>query len=123
MYFSYDDRKAVYYIARGMVCADGKIREIELHALTTEMLRIGSSLEELLEFENNLKYIKGSDCTSRISKFSDEKKKHFCALLGAIIIVDGDIDEKEMQLWSLTSYLCDLPTMSVADALEYMASL
>ena len=37
-----------------------------------------------------------------------------------LIIVDGEIDENEMKLWSLTSHFCGLPTMSVGDAIEYM---
>ena len=58
-----------------------------------------------------------------ISDFDDEKKKFFCAFLGALIIVDGEIDENEMKLWSLTSHFCGLPTMSVGDAIEYMTKL
>ena len=123
MFFSFDDRKAVYCIARAMVFADGNVAENEMKVLTTEMIRIGSTPDELIGFEKSLNSYQPSDAVSRISSFNTEKKEYFCAFLGALIIVDGNVDDNEMKLWALTSHICGLPTMSVGDALEYMANL
>lgn len=39
-----------------------------------------------------------------------------------ILAADRDIDDKEMALWRLLSQMCGLPTMSVKDAVFYMAA-
>ena len=43
------------------------------------------------------------------------------AYLGTIMAVDGDINDREMALWKLLSQICGLPTMTVADAVSYLA--
>ena len=123
MFFSFDERKAVYCIARAMVFADGNLAENEMKVLTGEMLRIGSTPDELIGFENTLKSYQPAEAVARISNLSTEKKEYFCAFLGALIIVDGKVDDNEMKLWAMTSHICGLPTMSVGDAVEYMAKL
>ena len=123
MYFPYQDRKAIYCIARAMVYADGKVEENELKVFTLEMTRIGCALEEILEFEKGIGSYDAAEAVARISQFSADKKKYVCAVLGALLIVDGDAADDELKLWSLTSMICGLPTMTVGEALEYMASL
>ena len=123
MTFTLEERKAIYRIARAMVLADGNVDNNEMGALANEMFRIGSDSAELIAFEEGLEAFAPSMAINVISNFDDEKKKFFCAFLGALIIVDGEIDENEMKLWSLTSHFCGLPTMSVGDAIEYMTKL
>lgn len=123
MTFTLEERKAIYRIARAMVLADGNVDNNEMGALANEMFRIGSNPDELIAFEEGIGEFKPSMAVNVISDFDDEKKKFFCAFLGALIIVDGEIDENEMKLWSLTSHFCGLPTMSVGDAIEYMTKL
>lgn len=123
MTFTLEERKAIYRIARAMVLADGNVDKNEMGALANEMFRIGSNPDELIAFEEGIGEFKPSMAVNVISDLDDEKKKFFCAFLGALIIVDGEIDENEMKLWSLTSHFCGLPTMSVGDAIEYMTKL
>ena len=123
MNFSFEDRKAVYCIARAMVFADGNVDDNEMQALAGEMFRIGSNPDEILGFEDSLSDYEPSDAIDRISRFDAEKKKYFCAFLGALIVVDGDVDDNEVKLWALTSRFCGLPTMTIKEAFEYMANL
>ena len=123
MNFTFEDRKAVYCIARAMVFADGNVDDNEMKALAGEMFRIGSTTDELMGFEDTLGDYEASDAIDRISRFDAAKKKYFCAFLGALIAVDGDVDENEVKLWALTSRFCGLPTMSIKEAFEYMANL
>ncbi len=121
MNFSFDDRKAIYCIARAMVLADDEVVVNEMKALATGMSMIGSTPEELMDFENSNESFEPSDAVTHIAGFNSEKKEFVCAFLGTLIVVDGDVDANELRLWGLTTYFCDLPTMSISDAMEYMA--
>ena len=58
-----------------------------------------------------------------ISKMTEEEKRYVAAFLGAIIAIDGDINQEELKIWRIVSTFCELPTMSIADAISYMAKL
>lgn len=58
-----------------------------------------------------------------IAGMDDERKKYVASYLGTIMAADGDIDDRELVLWQLVSTLCDLPTMSVGDAISNMKNL
>ena len=59
---------------------------------------------------------------AEIATMSDAQKRYVCAYLGMLMAIDGDIDDKEKALWKLVSTICDLPTMSIADAIDYMTN-
>ena len=50
----------------------------------------------------------------------EEKKRYVAALLGTILIIDGDVDDDELKLWRFTSEICSLPTMSIGEAVLYL---
>lgn len=106
-----------------MVLADGKIDEEEKRALVIESLRIGVSPENAAKIENTATSLEPSEACNIISKMTAEEKKYVAALLGSLMIVDGNIDDTEMRLWQLVSTICNLPTMNAVQALKYMADL
>lgn len=63
-----------------------------------------------------------SKALASIATMNDAQKRYVCAYLETLMAIDGDIDEKEKSLWKLVSTLCKLPTMSIADAIKYMAN-
>lgn len=123
MYFSYEEKRAVYCIAKAMVLADNNINKNEMQVLVGEMVRMGCSQEELIKIEQNNSSIKPTTALARISEMSSEKKRYICAFLGALMVVDGEVDDSEKKLWGLVSTFCEFPEMTVGEAVQYMANL
>lgn len=123
MTFNVNEFAAILHLAKAMASADDRLEEKELAVIVNESKRFGvepSMFDKLIELSNELEF---STAISLISKMDAEQKKYIAAYLGALMCIDGDINDTEMALWRLVSTLCDLPTMTAKEALEIMASL
>ena len=123
MTFNVNEFAAILHLAKAMASADDRVEEKELAVIVNESKRFGvepSMFDKLLELSNELEF---STAISLISKMDAEQKKYVAAYLGALMCIDGDINDTEMALWRLVSTLCGLPTMTAKEALEIMASL
>lgn len=123
MEFTKLEMSAIVKLAKVMVMADGRVDEKEMKLMTNELLRFGvpiNDVSSLLDLGDNMEY---SDAIKIISAMSDYEKKYVTAYLGVMIAIDGDIDESETKMWSLISVLCELPTMSINDAVTFMKNL
>ena len=121
--FERNELIAIVKLANAMIAADGKVEDNEMSSWVMEMERLGVDRDDfpgLFTESENLSFI---DALTTVSGFDEERKKYVGAFLGALMIVDGNIDDDEVKLWQLTSTYCNLPTMTVAEALEYMADL
>ncbi|MBR2260851.1 MAG: hypothetical protein IJ916_04030 [Paludibacteraceae bacterium] len=56
---------------------------------------------------------------NEIKAMSLDQKKYVTGYLAAVMASDGDIADVEVEVWSLMSVLCNLPTMTVGEALEF----
>lgn len=54
---------------------------------------------------------------------TNEEKKYVTAYLGTIICADGKIEDSEIKTWALVTTICDLPKMSLREAIELMGKL
>ena len=54
-----------------------------------------------------------------LKAMSYEAKKYACGYLGAVMLVDGDVDENEMESWRVFSEACHFPTMTLGEALNF----
>ena len=123
MIFSTKEFSAILHLSKAMVLADGKVEQIELAAIANEFKRFGvgtASTDTLLKKADNIEL---SEAIAIVSRMNLENKRYVAAFLGTIMAVDMDINDSEMALWKLISTLCDLPTMSIKDAISIMASL
>ena len=123
MIFSTKEFSAILHLSKAMILADGKVEQIELAAIANEFKRFGvgtASTDTLLKKADNIEL---SEAIAIVSRMNLENKRYVAAFLGAIMAVDMDINDSEMALWKLISTLCDLPTMSIKDAISIMASL
>lgn len=121
MKFNRIEMTAIMNMVHAMIVADGVVKDEETSLISAEMVRFGIPFEDFKEI-----FIQGRDMDPAIaveivSKMTYEQKKYVAAYLGTIMAIDNDIDDKEMALWRLLSTLCALPTMTVADAVRYMA--
>lgn len=121
MRFSKLEMTAIMNMVHTMIIADGRIDEEETSVISAEMIKFNIPLEDFKEI-----FIKGRDmdpvvAVEIVSKMTYGQREYVAAYLGTVMAIDGDIDEKEMALWRLLSKMCGLPTMSVGDAIKYMA--
>ena len=121
MKFNKVEMTAIMSMVHAMMVADGKLEDEETSMVTSEMLKFGIPLEDFKEI-----FLRGRDMDPDISidivsKMNYEQKKYVAAYLGTLMAIDNDIDDKEMALWRLLSQLCGLPSMSVIDAVRYIA--
>ena len=105
-----------------MCAADGEAHPNEMKMISNEALRFGVSANDFKVLLNKASDMKGDMALANIALMNDAQKRYVCAYLGTLMAIDGDIDDREKALWSLVSTLCELPTMSIADAIKYMAN-
>ena len=123
MDFNRDELMAIAKIANAMIAADGKVEENEMSSWTLEMERFGIAEAEFRTLYEQSEELDFVNALSVISSFDEERKRYVGAFIGTLMAIDGDIDDAELKLWQLVSTFCDLPTMSLGEALAYMAEL
>ena len=107
-------------MAKTMILADGSVDLSELKVLRKELMRLGvpdSNVQSVLEGADALT---PTAALFSIAAMDEEKKRYVAALLGTILIIDGDVDDDELKLWRFTSEICSLPTMSIGEAVLYL---
>ena len=122
LHFYKDELTAIFRIALSMVLADGKVTELEMGGLSSELNRFGIRGNQIDKLLADAKAMPASNAISIISMLTSEEKRYVTAFLGALMAIDG-VDPAEMQLWVLTSDLCGLPTMSINEAQTIMSEL
>lgn len=114
---------AIVKLAVVMASADGNVHDNEKLMMMAESMRFNMSGEKFKEVLELTKELTPSDAISFVSKMDNVHKRYVAAYLGTMMAIDGDIDDKEIQFWTLVSTLADLPTMNVAEAQQYMSDL
>ena len=122
LHFYKDELTAIFRIALSMVLADGKVTELEMGGLRSELNRFGIRGNQIDKLLADAKAMPASNAISIISMLTSEEMRYVTAFLGALMAIDG-VDPAEMQLWVLTSDLCGLPTMSINEAQTIMSEL
>lgn len=114
---------AIVKLAISMAAADGVFDENEKKAIALELARFGVSESDMPLLFATAQAMEPAEMIVTVSNMGAEQKRYVASFLGTLMMIDGDIADAEMKLWQLTSALCGLPTMSVADALNYMANM
>ena len=121
--FSAIQLAAINKIGGAMATADGIADNRESAFMAIESNRFGVSSDDLKAILLVASEMPTSDALDIINKMNSEQKKYVTAYLGTLINIDNDIDSKELALWRLLSTLLDLPTMSIAEAEQYIREL
>lgn len=121
LHFSRHEMAAIIQLAGAMAGADGNAHPNETKMMMREAIRFGISGEDFASLLQQASKTEGTAAMAEIATMSDSQKHYVCAYLGTLMAIDGDIDDKEKALWQLVSTICKLPTMTIADAIEYMA--
>ena len=121
--FKSEELFAIYKVASMMANADGVVYPDEEKCISDEMAHLGvATPEESKSVEDNGLAMKPLAAMNIISDFNNEQKRYINAFLGSIISIDGDIADAELALWRLVGELCDLPKMSVRQAINLFAN-
>lgn len=121
MTFTSIEMSAIAKLALAMAAADGKVEKCELTYIALELARFGVKDSDPI--------LKGADdmdptiALTIVSKMTPAEKKYVAAYLGTLMAVNGDIDDKELSLWRLTSTLCGLPSMTIKEAINYIQNM
>ena len=122
LHFYKDELTAIFRIALSMVMADGKVTDLEMSGIKSELSRFGIRCNQIEKLLADAKAMPASDAITILSMLTNEEKRYVTAFLGSLMAIDG-VDPAEMKLWILTSELCGLPTMSVNEAQTIMSEL
>lgn len=102
-----------------MVKADGVENNEELQVLFNELKKFNVPLNQAKSLLDRTNEMSAPEMFSILSDMDQNTQKYVCGYLAAIMMSDGEIDDSEVKLWQLFSGLCDFPTMSIQEALEY----
>lgn len=120
--FNRREMMAILKMAGAMAGADGRAHPNEIKMMINECLRFGIDAEESKMLLSQSTDMEGTEALAIIAVMTDAQKRYVCAYLGTLMAIDGNINDNEKSMWQLVSTLCKLPTMSITDALEYMAN-
>lgn len=118
MKFNGEQMMAIMSVAHVMVLADGQVENEELDVVITHLKRFGVPIEDWKLLIQAGDTMEPTHALAVIAAMDSEQKEYVTSLLGAIIIADEDIDDKEVSLWRLITKICKLPTMSISEAVE-----
>ena len=118
MYFTSDEKKAIARVAVGMELADGTESPKEFFMIAPVFQKLGIVNEEL-EAASKMSLV---EAMKIISNMTANEKRFVSAFLGAIIIADADISDKEVALWRLISSICEFPQMSIVESPKILNS-
>ena len=118
-FFSKDEIVAVYKAAYFMVRVDGKIMKEETDTVNDALMKLGvSNMQELEDIKSLAEAMTEEECYGQLAFLKNEQKKFVSAMLGAICSSDGDIDDKELELWRKICSNSDLPKMNNRQAIS-----
>ena len=123
MIFTNQELGAILKMATVMAGADGNVAEEEKVLMAIELMRFGVSSEKTKIIGNEATHLTPAEACIIISKMTNEEKKYVTAYLGTMICADGKIEESELKTWALITNICDLPKMSLQEALNIMSKL
>ena len=121
MQFSAKEMAAILKAAKMMAMADGMMTSDEKNVIKRDLASFGIKIDTLesIAIEHKADNMEGSEIISTLSNMTIEQKKYACGYLAAVMVADGEIDEKEQKLWSLLSLLANFPTMTIGEAVTY----
>ena len=99
--------------------ADGNVADEEKEVLVKELMSFKVSAEDAKLYLKVAIDMSAEYTVEILKAMSDEAKKYACGYLGAVMLADGHVDDKEVEAWRLFSTACQFPSMTLGEALEF----
>lgn len=121
MQFSGREMAALLKAAKLMAMADGAMTDDEKDVIKADLSSFGITIDSLqsIALEQQANAMEGTEVIKILSKLTNEQKKYACGYLAAVMGADGEIHEKEKELWTLLSLFAGFPIMSFSDAISF----
>lgn len=124
MTFTREQMTAIFKTAKLMAAADGTISKSEVDVIFLILNQYGiikDTVESVLieTLANDMEPAKSIEILSRMT---NDQKKYVCGYLAAIMLSDGDINDKEVALWTLVSTMAKFPEMTMREAVDFIAN-
>lgn len=121
MQFSGKEMAAILKAAKMMALADGIMTSEEKDVIKRDLKSFGIQIDtiESIAIEHKADSMEGSEVIAILSNMTIDQKKYVCGYLAAVMVADGEVDEKEQKLWSLMSMFADFPTMTLREAIAF----
>lgn len=117
--FTRKELLAIFKAADLMVRADGVILPQELVTVEEAMSKVGiKSPSEYTNYKVDAQKMSEEECFGVLAFLDFNQKKFVSSMLGTISSSDGDIDDRELELWRDICNKCDLPVMSNRQAIS-----
>lgn len=114
---------ALVKIANYMAEADGIIDEGEFAIIVDEISKFGVSEEVYDDILAASVEMDAATAIKTIEKVGENEKKYVSAFLVILMIVDEELQEPEIKLLHFISTLCELPMVSIDEAIDIMETL
>lgn len=99
--WSEEELKALYVSMSSMAAIDGNVDENEIELISGAIENLpGSKSFNWQNFATSATEIKAEVHLATLKSMHKKKKIVVLALLGALSLVDGELDDEELQLWN-----------------------
>ena len=98
---------------------DGRVADEEKEVLINELKSFNVTDEEAEIYLKVAIDLTVEQTVEILKAMSLEAKKYACGYLGAVMICDGDVADDEMDGWRAFSGACEVPTMTLGEAIEF----
>lgn len=116
MQFSKKELTAIMKVAYEMAEIDGRMDDVELEVIYSQMKRFGLEHDELITLsEYSILSLPPHSAMEIIAEMSHIQKEYVQALLIIVMASDGVIHENEMIMLRMITMLCGLPPISMKD--------
>lgn len=107
-------KAAIVRLSFVIISADGKILDSESQFSCSVWHKIGVDATDGLAAKN----MTALEAYNIVSQMEDSARELICAILGCLVISDGDADPNEIAQWRKISEVCNMPKMTIPEAVR-----
>lgn len=107
-------KAAITQLSFLIISADGKILNSESRFAFTVWRKLGVESADI----QAAKKMSAEQAYSIVKEMDSKSRELICAILGCLIVSDGDADTTEIEQWRQISEVCNMPKMTIPDAVR-----
>ena len=115
MKYNVKELAALVHLAVTMSQIDGNADNIEKHAITSGLSRLGVDAADASDIFVKAVSMNAAEALAVVTAFSDEQKKAAACYLANIMASNGEMTDAEVKLWKLICKLGGFPRNSIQE--------
>ena len=117
MKYTVKELAALVHLAVTMSQIDGNADNIEKHAITSGLTRLGEDAADASDIFAKAISMNAAEALSVVTAFNDDQKRAASGYLAKIMASNGEMTDAEMKLWRLICKLGGFPQMKISEIL------